>query len=64
MVDVASQARQAPVNYIDETSWFLTNTLHWLWVMANESVAFYMIHPHRSKAAFAALIENVRRHSD
>src|SRR5215510_748977 len=25
--------------------------------MANETVAFYMIHPHRSKAAFAALIE-------
>jgi len=54
---IASQARRAPVNYIDETSWFLTNTLHWLWVMANETVAFYMIHPHRSKVAFAALIE-------
>ena len=25
--------------------------------MANETVAFYMIHPHRSKVAFAALIE-------
>ena len=37
---------------------FLTNTLHWLWVMANDTVAFYMIHPRRSKAAFAALIED------
>jgi transposase len=55
---IASQARRAPVNYIDETPWFLTNTLHWLWVMANETVAFYMVHPHRSKAAFAALIED------
>ena len=55
---IASQARRAPVNYIDETSWLLTNTLQWLWVMANETVAFYMIHPHRSKAAFAALIED------
>jgi transposase len=54
---IASQARRATVNYIDETSWFLTHTLHWLWVMANETVAFSMIHPHRSKAAFAALIE-------
>jgi transposase len=53
---IASQARRAPVNDIDETSWFLTNTLHWLWVMANETVAFSIIHPHRSKAAFAALI--------
>ena len=55
---IATQARQAPVNYIDETPWFLTNTLQWLWVMASDTVAFYMIHPHRSKEAFAALIDD------
>ena len=55
---IASQARRAAVNYIDETPWFLTHTLHWLWVMANETVAFYMVHPHRSKEAFAALIDD------
>ena len=55
---IATQARHALVNYIDETSWFLTNTLHWLWVMASDTVAFYMIHPHRSKEAFAALIDD------
>lgn len=55
---IARQARQATVNYIDETPWFLTNTLHWLWVMASETAAFYMIHPHRSKEAFAALIDD------
>src|SRR5262245_53822332 len=55
---IATQARHAPVNYIDETPWFLTHTLHWLWVMASERVAFYMIHPHRSKEAFAALIDD------
>jgi len=27
------QTRPAPVNYIDETPWFLTHTLQWLWVM-------------------------------
>jgi transposase len=54
---IAHQARRATVNDIDETSWYLTHTLHWLWVMANETVAFSMIHPHRSKAACAALIE-------
>jgi hypothetical protein len=37
---LAMQARQAPVNYIDETPWFYTHTLHWLWVMASERVAF------------------------
>jgi transposase len=55
---IAQQARQAPVNYVDETPWFFTRSLHWLWVMANETVAFYMIHPHRAKAAFAALIDD------
>jgi transposase len=55
---IATQARHAPVNYIDETPWFLTHALHWLWVMASDTVAFYMIHPHRSKEAFAALIDD------
>ena len=57
-VAIATQARQASVNYIDETSWFCMHTLHWLWVMASERVAFYMIHPRRSKEAFAALIDD------
>jgi transposase len=55
---IAMQARHARVNSIDETPWFLTNTLQWLWVMASSPVAFYMIHPHRSKAAFTALIDD------
>ena len=55
---IATRARQAPVNYIDETPWFCTHTLHWLWVMASERVAFYMVHPRRSKEAFAALIDD------
>lgn len=55
---IAQQARQAPVTYIDETPWYCRNTLEWLWVMASERVALYMIHPRRSKEAFAALIED------
>ena len=55
---IATQARQALVNYIDETPWYCRNTLEWLWVMASERVAFYMIHPRRSKEAFAALIDD------
>jgi transposase len=57
-VAIAMQARQSAVNYIDETSWFCMHTLRWLWVMASERVAFYMIHPRRSKEAFAALIDD------
>jgi transposase len=51
-------ARQAKVNYIDETSWFKNGTLMWLWAMVNTKVAYFMIHPRRSKEAFAALIED------
>jgi transposase len=53
----ALHARRASVNYIDETSWFLTHTLPWLWVRASDTVAFSLIHPHRSKDAFAALLD-------
>ena len=31
---------------------------HWLWVMANPAVAYFQIHTHRSKAAFAQLIDD------
>ena len=55
---IAQQVRQAPGTYIDETPWDCLNTLEWLWGMASERVALYMIHPRRSKEAFAALIED------
>src|SRR5215831_19403209 len=57
-VAIATQARQSAVNYIDETPWFCTHTLHWLWVMASARVAFYMVHPRRSKEVFAVLIDD------
>ncbi|MHC1744540.1 MAG: IS66 family transposase [Syntrophobacteraceae bacterium] len=55
---IAQAARQAKINYIDETSWRMCGSLMWLWVMVNTNVAFFMIHPKRSKEAFAALIED------
>ncbi len=39
-VVIARQARQAAVNYIDETPWYCLNRLEWLWVKANERVPF------------------------
>ena len=51
-------ARRFWCNYIDETSWFKQNDLHWLWAMVNERVAFYRIDPHRSKEAFENLIQD------
>jgi hypothetical protein len=55
---LAPQARHAPGNDIDATPGLLTNALHWLWVMTRDTLAFSMIHPHRSQAAFAALIDD------
>src|SRR5499433_2010743 len=55
---IATQVHHAAVNYIDETPWFRAHRLQWLWVMVSDTAAFYMIHPHRSKEAFAVLIDD------
>ena len=55
---IAMQARHARVTSIDETPWFLTNALQWLWVMVSDTAALYLIHPHRSQEAFAVLIDD------
>lgn len=54
---IAQKARQANVNYIDETAWYQHGVLAWLWVMVNTTVAFLMVQASRSQAAFAALIK-------
>jgi transposase len=54
---IATQARQAKVNYIDETAWYQHGVLAWLWVMVNTTVAFFTVHASRSQAAFGALVE-------
>jgi transposase len=53
-------ARASLVNYIDETSWLTSGDRCWLWVMANPLVAYFQIHPTRSKSAFAQLIGDWR----
>ena len=53
---IGQAARNSEVNHIDETSYSKKNVLQWLWVMTNAMVAFFMIHPNRSKEAFKALI--------
>ena len=55
---IGKQARQANVNHIDETSWFQSGKLNWLWTMVNHAVAFFMVHPNRSKKAFDQLIDD------
>lgn len=53
---IRDKARRVKVNHLDETTWKRQGKLHWLWVMANSAVAFFMIHVNRSQAAFAELI--------
>ena len=53
---IGEAARNSEVKHIDETSYSKKNVLQWLWVMTNTMVAFFMIHPNRSKEAFKALI--------
>lgn len=55
---IGENARRSDINHVDETSWFKNGALHWLWVMANCSVAYFMIHKNRSKQAFLELIQD------
>lgn len=55
---IGEVAQNSRINHLDETSWFQSGVLKWLWVMANSAVSYFMIHPHRSKEAFLALIGN------
>ena len=54
---IADEARNAPVNHVDETSWKTESRRKWLWVMANRKVAFFMIHKNRSYEAFCQLVD-------
>jgi transposase len=55
---IGELARKSDINHVDETSWFQTGALNWLWVMANSTVAYFMIHKNRSKEAFLELIQD------
>jgi transposase len=57
---IGAVARPSLVNYMDETSGVLHGDRQWLWVMANPDVAYFQIHPNRSKGAFVRLIGDWR----
>jgi transposase len=57
---IGQMARSAVVNHLDETSWLTQGDQQWLWVMTNPLVAYFQIHPTRSKTAFAQLIADWR----
>ena len=49
-----------PVNHADETVWKQKKSTEWLWLLCNMKAAFFMLHPARSKEAFASLVANWR----
>jgi transposase len=55
---IAEVARNESVGFVDETSWRKGKDLHWLWVMASQNAAFYLLHPHRSREAFETLVQD------
>jgi transposase len=54
---IGAEARLAPVNNVDESSWRTKNDPYWLWVMANDAVSFFLIQKRRTKGAFKVLIK-------
>jgi transposase len=54
---IATVARHATVGSIDATPWYCQNTLQWLWTLSTATVTLSLMHPHRSKEAFTAFIE-------
>lgn len=55
---IGDEARKQAVNHADETSWSLKGSLHWLWILASASVAYFMIHKNRSSEAFKELVKD------
>jgi len=53
---IRDAARHSAVNHIDETSWKTNGCLRWLWTMTGMFASFFMIHRHRSRAAFEELV--------
>ena len=52
---IGNKARDQDVNHLDETTWKNGGKFNWLWVMTSTAVAFFMVHPNRSQAAFDEL---------
>ena len=54
---IGKAAREAKINWIDETPWYQQGVLMWLWVMVNPYVAFFKVTTSRSKEAFETVVE-------
>lgn len=55
------EVRDAPVKNTDETGWKRAGKRCWLWMAASATVAYYLIHPHRSWQGLQSLLGEVVR---
>ena len=53
--EITECTQSGAVNHIDETSWKTGKQLKWLWVMASDVAARFLVHPRRSYEAFETL---------
>jgi transposase len=53
--------RDAPVKNTDETGWKRAGQRCWMWLAATATVAYYLIHPHRSWQGLQSLLGEVIR---
>ena len=54
--EAVAAVRQAPVKFVDETSWKLWGKLCWLWAAATSKVAVFTIHAQRGAWGLASLL--------
>jgi transposase len=54
--EALEEVRQAPVKNVDESGWFLTGALKWLWAVVTEKVAVFKIHDRRNQKAMKDLL--------
>ena len=59
--DAHHAVQEAPAKHADETGWKKAGRLHWVWLAATATVAFFRIDPRRNRAGLPALLGSEQR---
>jgi transposase len=54
--EARQEVRKAPVKNADETGWFLTGKLKWLWTAVTTKAAVFLVQSHRDQKAMKGLL--------
>jgi transposase len=58
-VELREKLLQAPALYVDETSWWVGGSLHWLWVFTHPQGTFYLVDQSRGRVVLQAVLGEV-----